>query len=469
MQSEISALAETQAAPVSALLPLPCGSRVGDYIIEAVIGYGGYGLVHRAVHAEQGTAAAIKVLHAELASDRVCVARFAREIEIVGRIQHPNVARVLDWGRLTDGRPYFIMELLHGESLDRLLFRRGRLTPEEVISILEPIASALDAIHAESIVHRDVKPSNVFLCEEAGERRVVLLDFGVAKPLGAEGPAMTASTQTVGTMLWMAPEQLLAQPIDARTDVYALGILAYGMLTGRPPFDGEVGAISQKLDPRAAIRPSVRARVPEALDEPVMRALAALPSDRPPSAGAFVEELSAALGSARSEAAPAAWTEERPAVAAHAEVFVDFSSSEEPEEELLVDLESVLPFLSAELSAAGLSVVMEAGNSLLMVAEVPDEPEQGRVIRRKVIEAAASAYGRLLMRAGRDVRVGIRISLHAGAVSSSPTTSGGLLEPAEWVPEAHVEGVLASEQMLEGVTAMTQIVPGVSGFFQVDG
>ncbi|UQA58174.1 serine/threonine-protein kinase [Polyangium aurulentum] len=465
-------MAETQAAPVSALLPLPCGSRVGDYIIEAVIGYGGYGLVHRAIHAQLGTAAAIKVLHAELASDRVCVARFAREIEIVERIRHPNVARVLDWGRLPDGRPYFIMELLQGESLDRLLFRRGRLTPEEVLSILEPIASALDAIHAESIVHRDVKPSNVFLCEEAGARRVVLLDFGVAKPLGAEGPAMTASTQTVGTMLWMAPEQLLAQPIDARTDVYALGILAYGMLTGRPPFDGEVGAISQKLDPRAAIRPSARARVPEALDEPVMRALAALPSDRPPSAGAFVAELSAALESARNEGPPAAWVEERAAVAAHAEVFVDDASCEEPDEELLVDLESVLPFLSAELSAAGLSVVMEAGNSLLMVAEVPDEPEQGRLIRRKVIEAAASAYGRLLLRDRRDGRVGIRISLHAGAVpgsTSSTATGGGLLEPGGWVPEAHVEGVLASEQMLEGVTAMTQTVPGVAGFFQVDG
>jgi serine/threonine-protein kinase len=311
-------------------------------------------------------------------------------------------------------------------------------------------------------VHRDVKPSNVFLSDEPEGRRVVLLDFGVAKPLGAEGPAMTASTQTVGTMIFMAPEQLLVQQIDARTDVYALGILAYAMLTGRPPFDGDVGAISQKLDPRAAIRPSVRARVPEVLDAPVMRALAPVPSDRPSSAGAFVAELVAALESMHEETAPASWVNGGVAVAAYVEVLVDEAALEAGDEALFADLESVLPFLSAELSEAGLTVVLEAGNSLLMICDSPEDPLAARAQRLRVVEVAASAYGRLALRPGRDPRVEVRLSLHTGG-------STGLLDPGAWVPAAHTPGLVASEQMIEGITAMTQAIPGVVGYFHVAG
>lgn len=270
--------------------------RVGAYEIRELIAAGGFGAVYRAEHAERGTPAAIKIMHAELAASPDVIARFEREIAILQRIRHPSVPEVLDFGRLPDARPYLAMELLAGTSLEAHLRGRDRLPVDECLEILAPLCGALAAAHAMAIVHRDIKASNVFLTEDR-VRRAVLLDFGVAKLLDAGGPNLTVSGHIVGTVACMAPEQILSRDVDARTDVYALGALAYRMLTGQPLFAARNLIAMQQMHLFTQPRPpSEVAPVEPALDAPILQALRKEPDARQPGADAFLAALLAAAG-----------------------------------------------------------------------------------------------------------------------------------------------------------------------------
>ena len=221
------------------------GVRVRDYVVREKIAEGGFGAVYRVEHTVLGRQAALKVLHPELASSREAIARFEREARTVNVIKHPNVVDIYDFGELPDGRPYFVMELLVGIDLSEHLASFGPLSPEETLALLTPLAAALSAAHAKGVVHRDVKPSNVFLAD--GEpRRVVLLDFGVAKLLAPGTEGLTTSRHRIGTPSFMSPEQLAGGDIDGRADVYALGALAYQMLTGQLPFGEGTPAVLLK-------------------------------------------------------------------------------------------------------------------------------------------------------------------------------------------------------------------------------
>jgi serine/threonine protein kinase len=275
----------------------PTPPAAGAYRIGELLASGGFGAVYRAEHTSSGAAAAVKIMHAELSADRGAVGRFEREIEVMQRLRHPGVLEVFDRGRLPDGRPFLAMELLAGESLRAHLDARGRLEVAEALAILEPLADALGAAHARGVIHRDLKPSNVFLAEAGRRRRVVLLDFGVAKLLDAEGPALTRSGNVVGTTSCMAPEQILTRPIDVRSDVYALGVLAYRMLAGEPPFAARNLIALQQAHLYMTPRPPSAAGSPDpALDAPILRALAKEPPARQPSAAAFLSELLGAAG-----------------------------------------------------------------------------------------------------------------------------------------------------------------------------
>jgi serine/threonine protein kinase len=265
--------------------------RAGRHLLQRLVSKGGFGAVFEARHEATGARAAVKIMHAELSAGGEAVARFEREIEIMQRVRHPSILEVFEWGRLPDGRPYLVMELLEGQSLRDHLDARGRLPAAEAIAILEPVAGALAAAHACDVLHRDVKPSNVFLSGP----RVVLLDFGVAKLLDAEGPGLTLSGNIVGTISCMAPEQILSRPLDLRADVYAMGTLAYRMLAGQPPFSAKNLIALQQMHLYVAPRaPSSIAPVDPSLDAPILRALSKDPSARQPSAEALVAELSAA-------------------------------------------------------------------------------------------------------------------------------------------------------------------------------
>ena len=266
---------------------------IAGYRIERLIGEGGFGQVWRATR--DGALVAIKVLHLELIRSHDAIVRFERELAATERLNHRHVVRALDHGTLADGRPFLVLEYVDGPSLRDVIHERGSLPPHEMLAILEPLCDALGAAHAMGLVHRDVKASNVILGHDARGTRPVLLDFGLVKLLDQEGPGLTSSRSMLGTPAAMAPEQMRGQPVDARTDVYALGLLAYHMLTGAPAFGapGVVQSYLQVHGPRP--RPSAKVDIDPAIDEPIARALAPDPGSRFPDTREMFETLRAVI------------------------------------------------------------------------------------------------------------------------------------------------------------------------------
>jgi serine/threonine protein kinase len=275
---------------MTALLAATPPSVVG-YRVDRLLGEGGFGQVWRALR-EDGAAVAIKILHAELVRSNDALVRFERELAAIEKLDHRNVVRALDHGTLEDGRPFLVLEYVDGPSLRDVIHERGSLAPEEMLAIFEPLCDALADAHAVGLVHRDVKASNVILSHDAVGPRPVLLDFGLVKLLDDEGPGLTSSRSMLGTPAAMAPEQMRGLAVDARTDIYALGLLAYHMLTGAPAFGASPGVVQSYLQvhgPRP--RPSAKAAIDPAIDEPIVRALAPDPAQR----FASTHELVAAL------------------------------------------------------------------------------------------------------------------------------------------------------------------------------
>ena len=456
------------ATPIAPAIDVSDVTRAGDYVLDSVLAEGGFGVVYRARHAGSGTAAAVKVLHAELASRADVVTRFEREVEAIRRVQHPNVVEVLERGRLSDSRPYFVMELLDGVSLEQHLESHGALPPDEALAILEPLCDALEAAHARSIVHRDVKPSNVFLSEQGGRRRVMLLDFGIAKLMDADGPALTSARRVVGTPACISPEQIRGEQVDPRTDVYALGALLYAMLTGTPPFAQNAFPVLRSLHLYATPpRPSARAGVSAAFDAVVQRAMSKDPASRQSSAAAFLAEVRAAVAEAIGDAAA---PRERRALGLHLEVLADAAALDAPDEELLSDLESVLPRARRELAVAGFAPVLETGTSALFAAAWPDRPDLEAGARRAAVAAARLLYRRLGIRAGRDPRVHVRVCLDAGVIltaSDGSLAGGSLLELPAWSPSGAGEGVFVTTAALGGLDIAAEPCEGAVGVLRI--
>ena len=220
---------------------LGAGSLVaGRYRISGLIARGGMGAVHAAVDERLSREVALKTLRPELVEDSTLVARFEREARTAARLAHPCIAQVLDFGTSPEGLLYLVMERVRGETLATLLKREGRLAPLRAADIVEQTLGALASAHAEGVVHRDLKPGNIMIVPSGESRETVkLLDFGIAHLM--DGAAYTRLTQTgviLGTPTYMSPEQALGERIDARTDVYAMGVILWCLLTGQKPFSG---------------------------------------------------------------------------------------------------------------------------------------------------------------------------------------------------------------------------------------
>ena len=273
---------------------------VGEYQIEGKLGEGGFGAVYRSVHPVIGKPAAIKVLSPQFSGDPEMVSRFIAEARAVNQIRHRNIIDIFSFGTLEDGRSYYVMELLEGMTLDEYLKRKVRLSPAEAIPVLRQIARALDAAHAHGIAHRDLKPENIFLTfDDDGLPFPKLLDFGIAKLLGDTGAAHKTRTGVpIGTPYYMSPEQCRGINVDHRTDIYSFGVLAFELLTGRLPFNGE-SVMDVMLKQATAVPPlatSFCADLPQGIDEPLNRMLHKDPDKRPASVGLALETLASGAG-----------------------------------------------------------------------------------------------------------------------------------------------------------------------------
>ena len=205
------------------------GTTFAGYRLEALVGRGGMGVVYRATDLSLERPVALKLVAPELAEDERFRARFLREPRLAASLDHPNVIPIYEAGE-HDGQLYLAMRFVEGSDLKSVLEREGRLRPERALDVLAQVAGALDAAHRRALVHRDVKPANVLMGEEG---HVYLTDFGITKQLGGES---TDTGRVVGTLDYLAPEQIRGDPVDGRTDVYALGCLLYECLSGAPPF-----------------------------------------------------------------------------------------------------------------------------------------------------------------------------------------------------------------------------------------
>jgi len=267
----------------SFMLDLVEGSPVGEYEIQKQIGEGAMGTVYSAIHPLIGKRVAIKVLKPELCANQATIDRFVHEAQAVNQIGHPNIVDVFMLSELPDGRAYFVMEWLQGEDLKSRL-ARGPITVADACDILDGIARALDAAHAKDIVHRDLKPDNVFLHQvEAGPLMVKLLDFGIAKLVRVTpGTEKTQTGNMLGTPRYISPEQARGIQVDHRSDIYSLGVMAYEMLAGRPPFQGETAmdlVVKHLGEPAPPL--SQFTKVPKSLEQCVMRMLEKDPANRP--------------------------------------------------------------------------------------------------------------------------------------------------------------------------------------------
>ena len=268
----------------------------GKYEVERLIGEGGMGLVVAARHLELGHHVAIKCLHASALGHEGAVARFEREARAAARLTSEHVARVIDVGRFENGSPYMVMEFLEGEDLFTMLRREGALSIADTVRFANHAADGLGEAHAAGIVHRDVKPSNLFAARrKKGGAVVKVLDFGIAKTMNDAGDkGLTATQALLGSPQYMSPEQVReSRTLDARTDIWSLGVTMYECLTGRKPFDAPsmvdlCFAIVQQ-DPASII--AQRQDVPPRLESVIFKCLAKNPDDRYATMAALQQEL----------------------------------------------------------------------------------------------------------------------------------------------------------------------------------
>ena len=277
----------------------------GKYKVERLLGRGGMGEVYAGTHLRLERAVAIKVLHGDLNDNASFVARFAREARTAAKLEHPNAVHVYDFGSLADGSTYLVMEFIEGVTLREVLRANGTLNPGVAIDLVRQAAGAVGAAHARGIVHRDLKPENMMVRQDETGRLVLkVVDFGLAKMLENTTSQLTNKSELMGTPKYMAPEQFQAATVDGRADVYALGCVLFELLSGRTPFEGTfIEIVGKHVYADVPMVADTGVEIPEAIESVIRKALEKDPEKRLATAGDFVRELDAALGTTTFESA----------------------------------------------------------------------------------------------------------------------------------------------------------------------
>jgi serine/threonine-protein kinase len=276
------------------VIDIPIGSLLGGkYRIEKLLGHGGMGAVYLAENVDIGRKVAIKILHADFATDAGILQRFRMEARAAAQIGHPGIVDVLDLGTTTEGAEFIVMERLEGETLGARIKRHGSLSPDDVVPIICEVLDALGAAHEKKIVHRDLKPENIFLTERP-VKQTKILDFGISKFSGTEDVSLTRTGTVMGSPLYMSPEQARgAKDINHSTDLYSVGAILYEALSGQPPFNGATynEVIANVLMEKHAPLTQLKPELPQEISTVVDRLLAKYPNERPSDAAAAKHAL----------------------------------------------------------------------------------------------------------------------------------------------------------------------------------
>lgn len=286
------------------------GEKLGSFRIESILGAGAMGIVYKGTNEKNGRAVAVKVVSNEFQAGGKIHERFEREAEILQQFRHPNIVRFLAVGRFR-GTSYIAMELIQGDNLEKIVADKGPLPWREVVDLGFQTCEALHYAHERGVVHRDLKPSNLMV---TADRKIKLTDFGIAKDL--DKTALTATGRTLGTAAYMSPEQIRGTPaISHKTDLYALGVVFYQMLVGKPPFEGNTAVVLMHCHlNEPAPRPSAKIQeIPRALDDLVIALMAKAPTDRPWDAaavGMVLDELKTKAD--KGQPIPMVWSAPKP-------------------------------------------------------------------------------------------------------------------------------------------------------------
>ena len=275
------------------------GKELDDkYFIVGALGKGAMGAVYEALHTGIDRKLAVKVLNPDIAENEEILERFNREARLTSKLGHKNIIEITDTGTTPSGSPYIVMEFLEGQALGQAIFSEAPFSPEDAVGTLAYVLDALAVVHDAGVIHRDIKPDNIFLSEQGrpgkGKTVVKLLDFGISKPIDAEGPSTLTQTGVImGTPYYMAPEQVRGKELDRRADLYAVGVILYEMLTSRLPFEGDnFGDLFASIITNEPAKPSeLVPGFPPELDGVVLKAFAREKENRYTSA----DELLAAL------------------------------------------------------------------------------------------------------------------------------------------------------------------------------
>lgn len=294
----------SQAPPVPNASDARIGTVVcGKYEVRRVVADGGMGRVYEALELERKVNVALKILHAEVARDPVQVERFKREFEVSGQLPHEHIVDVFDFQPTPDGSYALAMEFLYGEELSSTLGREAVIHPGRLVRMVSQVALGLDQAHARKLVHRDLKPDNVFLCQTHDGDMVKVLDFGSVKDKAEGAKKLTVMGTTIGSPFYMAPEQAQGlDTLDQRADVWALAAITYECVTGRVPFQGQNGPmilleiLTKEAKPPSVAGAGQKYPVPPTLDPVIARAFKKAAAVRTPSVGKLADEVGAAYG-----------------------------------------------------------------------------------------------------------------------------------------------------------------------------